>query len=49
VSSWNDIYAISAGVNHTIGLKSDGTVIATGENENGQCAVSSFKDIKTVR
>jgi len=26
---------------HTVGLKSDGTVVAVGENENGQCNTGS--------
>ena len=37
---------ISAGGNHTVCLKSDGTVVATGYNENGQCDVSGWKNIK---
>ena len=28
---------------HTVGLKSDGTVVACGDNENGQCDVSGWK------
>ena len=34
---------ISAGTYHTVGLKSDGTVVATGSNEFGQCDVSDWK------
>ena len=30
VGGWTDIVAISAGTNHTVGLKSDGTVVAVG-------------------
>lgn len=37
VSGWIDIVAIAAGTNHTIGLKLDGTVVAVGWNEYGQC------------
>ena len=54
VSDWKDIAAISAGLGHTVGLKSDGTVVAVGSNENmdgnyvGQCDVSSWKDIIAV-
>ena len=39
---------ISAGGDHTVGLKSDGTVVAVGDNENGQCDVSRWKDIEAV-
>ncbi len=33
---------------HTVGLKSDGTVVAVGENWDGQCAVSSWTDIVAI-
>ena len=33
---------------HTVGLKSDGTVVAVGNNGNGQCDVSSWTDIIQV-
>ena len=46
VTNWTDIVAISAGVDHTIGLKADGTVVAVGSNRNGQCNVSGWKNIK---
>ena len=39
---------ISAGGSHTIGLKSDGTVFATGLNDDGQCDVSGWKNIVAV-
>ena len=45
VSDWRDIVAIAAGCAHTVGLKSDGTVIA-GNNEFGQCDVGSWRDIR---
>lgn len=38
--------AISAGNGHTIGLKADGTVVVTGWNDDGQCDVSGWTDIK---
>ena len=40
VSYWKDIIAVSAGSSHTVGLKKDGTVVATGDNDYGQCDVS---------
>lgn len=37
---------ITAGSHHTIGLKSDGTVVAVGDNEYGQCDVSDWRAMK---
>ena len=37
---------ISAGYDHTVGLKADGTVVAVGDNEYGQCDVSGWQNIK---
>lgn len=51
VSDWTDIVSISAGPRHAVGLKSDGTVVATGRNDDlyqGQCDVSDWKDIVAV-
>ena len=42
VSGWKDIIAISAGDSHIVGLKADGTVVATGYNKYGQCDVSDW-------
>ena len=41
-----DIVAIGAGYYHTVGLKADGTVVAVGYNNGGQCKVSGWTDIK---
>ena len=40
--------AISAGYDHTIGLKADGTVVAVGNNTDGQCDVSDWTDIVAI-
>ena len=46
MSEWTDIVAVSAGKwDHTVGLKSDGTVVAVGDNYYGQCDVSGWKNI----
>ena len=45
---WTDIIAVSAGELHTVGLRSDGTVVATGDNVCGQCDVSGWTDIVSV-
>ena len=45
---WGEITqreTLSAGWDHTVGVKSDGTVVAVGENEDGQCEVSDWTDI----
>ena len=39
--------AVNAGW-HTVGLKSDGTVVAVGSNKYGQCDVSQWTDIVAV-
>jgi alpha-tubulin suppressor-like RCC1 family protein len=36
------------GRRHTIGLKSDGTVLGVGDNKYGQCNVSVWRDIVAV-
>ena len=46
MSEWTDIVAVAAGYYHTVGLKSDGTVVAVGTNLYGQCNVSGWTDIK---
>lgn len=55
VSDWCDIVAISTddeynvGTDgHTVGLKKDGTVLATGANESGQCDITEWTDIIAV-
>lgn len=39
---------IAAGRGHTVALKSDGTVMAVGNNKHGQCDVSSWSDIVAI-
>ncbi len=46
MSGWSDIQQVSAGGDHTVGLKSDGTVVATGDNDDGQCNVSAWSNIE---
>ena len=52
VFSWRDITSIAAGDRHTVGLKSDGTVIATKYSDSftysGQCEVSGWKDVVSI-
>ena len=37
-----------AGRRHTVGLRNDGTVVAAGDNYNGQCDVNDWKDIVAI-
>ena len=48
VSGWRDIVAVATGYYHSIGLKEDGTVVATGGNECGACNVSRWTDIVAI-
>ena len=48
VSKWKDIVAVSAGGNHIVGLKNDGTVVAVGFNDIGQCNVESWRNIVAI-
>ena len=48
VYSWKDIVQTAAGAEHTVGLKSDGTVVAAGANENGQCEIGSWTDVAYI-
>ena len=39
---------VAAGYYHTVGLKSDGTAVAVGHNDYGQCNVGDWTDITQV-
>ena len=45
---WSDIIAVSAGSNHAVGLRADGTVVSTGSNEDGKSNVSGWTNIVAV-
>lgn len=45
---WKNIKAISVSDNFTVGLKKNGTVVATGDNSFGQCDVNAWSDIKAI-
>ena len=48
---WGEITpreTVSAGWGHTVGLKADGTVVAVGDNDYGQCDVDGWTDIVAV-
>ena len=44
-SGWEDLTQLALGQYHTAGLRSDGTVYATGRNDAGQCDVEGWTDI----
>ena len=48
IKNINGYTAISSGAFHTVGLKSDGTVVAVGYNYSGQCDVSEWTDIVAI-
>jgi hypothetical protein len=45
---WTGITEAAAGSLHTVGLKDDGTVVAVGENDSGQCDVGGWTGIVQV-
>ena len=42
---WTDLTRLALGLNHTAGLRSDGTVYAVGRNDAGQCEVEDWTDV----
>ena len=48
LGSWTDIVQVDAGNMHTLGLKSNGTVVAEGADAYGQTYVSAWNDIVQV-
>ena len=48
VSGWTDMVQLAVGENHTVGLRSDGTVTAVGDNFAGQCDVEDWTNIVSV-
>ena len=48
VGDWQNIVAVAAGGDHTVGLMSDGTVIAKGCNTSGQCNVDNWRNITAI-
>lgn len=48
ISQWKNIVAISGGDYHIAALCSDGTVVAAGNNDDGQCNVQAWRDIVAI-
>lgn len=47
-AGWKNIVAISARYTHVLGLKADGTVVAAGSNEYGECDVSAWRNVSRI-
>ena len=48
IEDWEEIEQIAVGLEHTVGLRRDGTVVAAGNNEFGQCDVGDWKSIVMI-
>ena len=48
IREWTGIVQISAGYAHVVGLKNDGTVVAAGKNDIGECNVGGWKNVIAV-
>lgn len=46
--AWTSIVEAAVGYTHMVGLRADGTVVATGDNACGQCDVASWQDIVSI-
>ena len=48
IDEWENVMAVSAGAQHALGLKSDGTVFAFGDPDSGILAAETWTDIVRV-
>lgn len=48
VSEWHDIVVIDSGASYAVGLTKNGTVVACGNNKNGQCEVADWNNVVSV-
>lgn len=49
VADWTDMLTVAAGANHLAGLKTDGTAVASGNTQFGQCHVYDLRHIQLPR
>ena len=47
-SNWLNIKSVIGSYSRIVGLKNDGTVVATGNNDTGACEVEAWSDIKMI-
>jgi uncharacterized repeat protein (TIGR02543 family) len=45
VGGWTDIIQVAAGTYHTVGVRSDGTMVAVGDTGSRQCDIGNWTDI----
>ncbi len=45
---WCDVIAVSVGQSHIVGLKRNGSAVAIGDNQYGQCDVAKWHDIIAI-
>lgn len=48
LSEWKDIVSVSTSATHVVGLRTDGTAVAYGNNDNNQCEVGNWEDIISI-
>ena len=48
VLDWTDLTAVAVGPYHTVAVKQDGTVVASGDIQHGQCQVETWTNVRTV-
>ncbi len=48
IDDWRNIVSVDCGYGFVVGLKSDGTVVAAGDNTYGQCDVDGWTDIVSI-
>lgn len=45
---WKDIAAVACGKEHIVGLLQNGTVVACGKNDKGQCDVGKYSNVGMI-
>lgn len=48
VGDWTDVVMVTAGWEHTVGLKENGDVLAVGNKEHGRCDVGNWRNIVAI-
>ena len=46
--TWTEIAALACSADHVVGLRGDGTVLACGENNQGQCSIGGWRDVVKI-
>ena len=48
LEGWSGLCSVAAGYTHLVGLKADGTVVAAGDNDRGQCNVEAWTEVVAI-